>query len=126
MSRSLGKSLTRYAGLLNDVKQRIRHAQNRAAQAVNTELVRLYWDIGRLILARQKAEGWGTGVIPRLARDLHNELPEVKGFSQRNIMLMMQFANEYPSLFPIAQPPVAQLPDNTAYRLPIFPQPSPK
>jgi predicted nuclease of restriction endonuclease-like (RecB) superfamily len=110
MNKSLGKPLTRYAGLLSEIKTRIRNAQNRAAQAVNTELLRLYWDIGRLILARKDTEGWGTGVIPRLARDLHNELPEIKGFSERNIDYMLQFASEYPALFPILQPPVAKLP----------------
>ena len=65
-----------YAGLFTDIKQRIRHAQTRAVLAVNAELIRLYWEIGALIDARQQQEGWGAGVIPRLARDLHNELPE--------------------------------------------------
>ena len=70
-----------YAVLLSDIKQRVRHGQTRAMLAVNAELIRLYWDIGSLIHARQQQEGWGAGVIPRLARDLHNELPEEKGFS---------------------------------------------
>jgi hypothetical protein len=51
-------------------------------------------------------------VIPRLAKDLHNELPEEKGFSERNIKLMVQFYREYPKLFAataIGQPLVAQL-----------------
>lgn len=45
-------------------------------------MIRLYWDIGRLIAARQEQEGWGAGVVPRLAVDLKNELPEEKGFSE--------------------------------------------
>lgn len=53
-----------YAGLLADIKQRVRHAQIRAVLAVNAELIRLYWDIGALIDSRQKQEGWGAGVIP--------------------------------------------------------------
>ncbi len=120
MSKALGKSLTRYSGLLSEIKTRIRHAQNRASQAVNTELLRLYWDIGRLILARQNTQGWGAGVIPRLARDLHNELPEIKGFSERNIDLMVQFAGEYPDLFPISQPLVAKL-EHPTNMLPVLP-----
>ena len=83
--------LQHYGELLADVKSRIRQAQTRAVLAVNAELVRLYWDIGRLIAHRQQQEGWGAGVIPRLAQDLHNELPEMKGFSERNIKLMVQF-----------------------------------
>ncbi|MFA7239834.1 MAG: DUF1016 N-terminal domain-containing protein [Sulfuricellaceae bacterium] len=101
-----------YPILLTDIKQRIRQAQTRAILAVNRELLALYWDIGCLIAGRQKQEGWGAGVIPRLAKDLHNELPEEKGFSERNIKLMVQFYREYPALFAaevIGQPVVAQL-----------------
>ena len=90
--------LVGYADLLGDIKQRVRHAQTRAVLAVNAELIRLYWDIGALIDSRQKNEGWGAGVIPRLARDLHNELPEEKGFSERNIKRMLAFHREYPQL----------------------------
>jgi predicted nuclease of restriction endonuclease-like (RecB) superfamily len=64
-----------------------------------------------MVAARQSAEGWGAGVIPRLARDLHNELPEQKGFSERNLNLMVQFFDEYPALFVISQQPVAKLND---------------
>lgn len=70
-----------FGALLADVKGRIQAAQTRAVVAVNTELVRLYWDIGRLIEERQRREGWGAAVIPRLALELKNELPELKGFS---------------------------------------------
>lgn len=87
-----------YAGLLSDIKQRVRHAQTRAVLAVNAELIRLYWEIGAMIDRRQQQEGWGAGVIPRLARDLHNELPEEKGFSERNIKRMLAFYREYPHL----------------------------
>jgi len=87
-----------YTSLLSDIKQRVRHGQTRAVLAVNAELIRLYWDIGALIDSRQKKEGWGTGVIPRLARDLHNELPEEKGFSERNIKRMLAFYREYPQV----------------------------
>lgn len=85
-----------YAELLSDIKQRVRHAQTRAVLAVNAELIQLYWDIGALIDKRQKQQGWGAGVIPRLARDLHNALPEEKGFSERNIKRMLAFYREYP------------------------------
>ena len=84
-----------FAALLADVKQRIQSAQTRAVLAVNAELVRLYWDIGRIIDERQQREGWGTAVIPRLAKELKNELPELKGFSERNIKWMLAFYREY-------------------------------
>ena len=60
-------------------------------------MIHMYWDIGRMIAARQEKEGWGAGVIPRLAVDLKNELPEQKGFSERNIGYMIRFAREYDS-----------------------------
>jgi len=85
-----------FAALLADVKGRIQTAQTRAVLAVNSELVRLYWDIGRIICKRQKHEGWGAAVIPRLALKLKNELPELKGFSERNIDRMIAFHRSYP------------------------------
>lgn len=93
-----------YATLLADIKQRVQRAQVRAMLAVNAELIRLYWDIGRVIDERQQQEGWGAGVIPRLARDLHNDLPEEKGFSERNIKQMLAFYREYAQLSFVQQP----------------------
>lgn len=106
----MGIGLAFYADLLDRVKTRIREGQTRAVQAVTRELLCLYWDIGRLLVEKQGAEGWGAGVLRRLSNDLKNELPETKGFSERNLKLMTQFFREYPGLFPIGQPVVAQLP----------------
>lgn len=97
--------LERYAGLLGEVKARIAGAQTRAALAINRELLLLYWEIGGLIHERQATEGWGAAVIPRLARDLANELPEVKGFSERNLKRMVQFRAAYPQLLSMATDP---------------------
>jgi len=109
-----------YTDLLAEIKARIQTAQTRAVLAVNSELIRLYWQIGEQLTARQAREGWGAGVIPRLARDLHNELPELKGFSERNLKLMAQFFRAYPALFAdhaqIGQPAVAQLTEGPVQR----------
>ncbi|OHB67017.1 MAG: hypothetical protein A2Y76_07555 [Planctomycetes bacterium RBG_13_60_9] len=105
-----------YSSLLANIKQRIRTAQVRATFAANAELIRLYWDIGRAIVQRQQCKGWGSGVIPRLACDLRNELPEVKGFSERNIDRMVAFYREYPGLEPISPPVVAKLPSTSVTR----------
>ena len=86
-----------FPALLAEVKDRIQSSQMRAVLSVNAELVCLYWDIGRIIHERQQIEGWGAGVIPRLARALHNEMPELKGFSERNIDRMIAFYRSYPS-----------------------------
>jgi predicted nuclease of restriction endonuclease-like (RecB) superfamily len=95
-----------YQDLLSLLKNRIRTAQVRAALAVNSELVLLYWGIGKEILARQSQEGWGAKVIERLANDLHVEFPEMGGLSPRNLKYMRAFAEAWP----IVQLPVAQLP----------------
>ena len=98
------------ASLLTEIKTRIQQAQTQAVLSVNAELIRLYWDIGKLIDNRQREEGWGAAVIPRLARELKNELPEEKGFSERNIKRMLAFFRAYPDPSAIVPQAVAQLP----------------
>lgn len=104
----MGSDLAFYSGLLTEIKDRIRQAQARAALSANAEMIAMYWDIGRMIQQRQQMEGWGAGVIPRLAADLKNVLPEEKGFSVRNIGYMIRFAREYGTPA-ILQQPVAKL-----------------
>ena len=105
-SAAVGRS--DFAALLADVKGRIQAAQTRAMLAVNGELVRLYWDIGRIIVDRQLREGWGAAVIPRLALKLKNELPDLKGFSERNIDRMIAFCRGYPIPSDFSPPAVAK------------------
>jgi len=97
-----------YAELLEQVKAQVRAARIHAAHAVNSQLITLYWQIGRLILDRQAAEGWGTKVIGRLAADLRTEFPSMRGLSQRNLVYMRTFAATFSE--PITQQPVARLP----------------
>ena len=101
-----------YAALLADIKQRIRTAQVRTAMAGNANMLMLYWEIGGVLAERQKIAGWGAAVLPRLATDLHNDMPEVKGFSARNLRLMIQFFDEYAAFGPIWQRSVARLEDD--------------
>jgi len=104
----MSTEITLYRELLADIKVRVRTAQHKAALSANAEMILMYWDIGRLIQARQEREGWGAQVIPRLAVDLKNELPEQKGFSERNLKYMIRFAREYGAP-PILPQPVAKL-----------------
>ena len=98
-----------YADWLADLKGRIHAAQQRATLAVKRELVLLYWQIGRDILARQADQGWGAKVIERLAHDLRAAFPEMKGFSRANLMYMRAFAEAWPDAG-IVQQAVGQLP----------------
>ena len=98
-----------YTDWLADLKKRIHNAQQRATLAVNRELVLLYWQIGRDILARQAQQGWGTKVIDRLASDLRAAFPSMKGFSPRNLKYMRAFAHAWPDA-EFVQQTAAQLP----------------
>lgn len=85
-----------YADWLADLKVRIHAAQQRAAMAVNTELLRLYWRIGHDILVRQAEQGWGAKVVDRVAHDLREAFPDMKGFSPRSLKYMRSFAEAWP------------------------------
>jgi len=97
-----------YESFLKGLKERVRAAQLRAGLSVNRELVLLYWNIGRDILARQKDQGWGAKVIDRLANDLRREFPEMTGFSPRNLKYTRAFAEAWPDE-QIVQAPLAQI-----------------
>lgn len=98
-----------YPHLLDAIKGRIRQAQIKATLSVNAEMIRMYLEVGIIILERQQREGWGASIIPRLARDIRNDLSGVKGFSERNIGYMIRFAREYGNAS-ILQQAVAKLP----------------
>lgn len=85
-----------YNDLLKHLVDRIANARVRAALGVSRELVLLYWSIGREILDRQEAEGWGAKVIDRLGRDLQARFPGVEGFSPRNLKYMRSLAEAWP------------------------------
>lgn len=101
--------LVQYGNLLNEIKERIRQSQVKAVLSANAEMIHMYWDIGKIIYDRQKMEGWGAGVISRLSADIHNELSDIKGFSERNIKFMVQLYKEYALDVPIGKQPVSQL-----------------
>lgn len=97
-----------YPAFLGELKERVRGARLQTLRRVNTDLLGLYWSIGRGILARQQVQGWGSGVMGRLAQDLRAAFPEMKGFSRSNLFYMRAFAAAWPE--PIVQQPVGQLP----------------
>ena len=98
-----------YTELLEQIKDRIRAVQVRAALSTNRELVLLYWHVGNEILVRQKTAGWGAKVIDRLSADLRREFPDMRGFSPRNLKNMRALAEAWPDV-QIVQQAVAQIP----------------
>lgn len=73
----------------------IEQARSRAYQAVNTELVGLYWQIGKYISRKLAAAEWGEGVVNELATHLARTLPGLRGFTPRNLFRMRQFYEAY-------------------------------
>jgi predicted nuclease of restriction endonuclease-like (RecB) superfamily len=98
-----------YVEWLTQLKADIRQTRTHAVLAVNSEMIMLYWRIGREIIERQAAQGWGKGIIPKLAADLRAEFPDVKGFSARNLGYMKALAEAWPSTG-ILQRVIAKLP----------------
>lgn len=85
-----------YAEALATIKSRIQEERVRVVLAANAAMVLLYWDIGRVILGRQERAGWGAKVIDRLAVDLREAFPDMRGFSPRNLKYMRAFAAAWP------------------------------
>lgn len=98
-----------YADWLVSLKAEIAHRRQRAALAVNAELIGLYARIGHDILERQQRLGWGAKVIDRLARDLKAAFPDMRGWSSSNLKYMRFFAEHCPD-GQFGQQPADQLP----------------
>ncbi|MFD6276533.1 YhcG family protein [Streptomyces sp. NPDC060209] len=94
--------------MIDDLKSIVRGAHVRAQLKVNTEMLLMYWEIGRTILERQGGEQWGTKVVERIATELQTEFPNQRGFSRSNLKYMQQMARTWPG--PIGQQAVGQLP----------------
>ncbi|MFH1442079.1 MAG: PDDEXK nuclease domain-containing protein [Candidatus Omnitrophota bacterium] len=92
MKNTIGKE---YIKFLNEIKSRIVTARIQAIRSVNKELIKLYWDIGRTIVVRQKKYKWGDAVVKRLANDLKEDFGTSFGFSTQNLWYMRQFYLEY-------------------------------
>lgn len=84
-----------YKSLLSEIKQKIKLGQVKIAIAANSQMLLIYWQLGRSILASQQQEGWGAKIIDRLSADLKKEFPNIKGLSPRNLLYMKQFAEDY-------------------------------
>lgn len=97
-----------YAAWLAEIKRRIHGERLRVVLASNSAMLMLYWDIGHRILKKQVEQGYGTKVIDRLAADLREAFPDMKGFSPRNLKYMRAFAAAWPDA-ELVQRSVAQL-----------------
>jgi len=74
-----------YYHWLHQLKELIRSSQIKAAIKVNTELLNLYWELGKEITEKEKTTQWGNKLIPQLSKDLLDEFPDINGFSRSNL-----------------------------------------
>lgn len=80
-----------YKQWLSEIKQHIRQSQIKAAVRVNTELLRLYWHLGKEIAERRAEAKWGNGFFNTLSRDLKADFPDMQGFSPTNLKYCKRF-----------------------------------
>jgi predicted nuclease of restriction endonuclease-like (RecB) superfamily len=95
----MNQKITLYRDLLASIIARVSTEQHKREHFENAELNLMYWNFGRMISALQAKGRLGAGIVRRLALDLKDELPNEKGFSERNINRMVQFWTAYPQLF---------------------------
>jgi len=99
-----------YQGWIKNLKSKIHAARTKVALTINSQLLELYWEIGKDISERQSKSDWGSKLIEEVANELKNEFPELKGFSRRNIYAMRQWYNFYSEKYPFVPQSVAQIP----------------
>ena len=102
-------NITDYKDWLQNLKEKIQQSQIKAAIQVNSELLRLYWQIGKDIVEKQAQAKWGDGFLQTLSADLCKEFPTIKGFSYRNLKSIRQWYLFYNQLDIIGKQVVSQL-----------------
>ena len=103
------KSNKEYEAWLSELKLRIRRSQLKASVKVNTELINMYWGMGKDIVEKQEKSKWGDGLMVQLSTDLKKEFPDIQGFSKRNIQYIRRWYLFYNQDVEIVQQAVAQL-----------------
>jgi hypothetical protein len=79
----------------SEVVQLIQTARQTAVQAVNTQLIDLYWQVGAYISQKLEQAEWGDGVVAQLAEYLALTQPGLRGFTRPNLFRMRQFYEAY-------------------------------
>ena len=87
---------TNFDAFVHAVGSEIEQAQVRLITAANAQMLFHYWKIGNYILYHQNLQGWGSKIIKQLAKAIRPNYPEKKGYSERNLTYMCQFARSYP------------------------------
>lgn len=92
------------------LKAKIQSARNKLAFSINSQVLELYWEIGRDISDKQQKSGWGSNFVEKIAEELKQDFPEIKGFSRRNIYAILQWYRFYSEKYQFVPQGVAQIP----------------
>jgi len=103
-------NISEYYEWIDKIKAKIHSTRTKIALSANSELLNLYWEIGKEIVKKQNKSDWGSKIIEKMSVDLKHEFPEIKGFSKRNIYAMRQWYLLYSQKFEILPQVVAQIP----------------
>lgn len=102
-----------YKDWLKNIKELVRTSQIKAVLSVNSELLELYWNLGKMIIEKEQNSNWGSKVIEQLSKDLCSEFVEIKGFSRQNLYYIRQWYLFYNQDNAIVQQLVGQLEENS-------------
>lgn len=102
-----------YKDWLKNIKELVRTSQIKAVLNVNSELLELYWNLGKMIIEKEQNSNWGSKVIEQLSKDLCSEFVEIKGFSRQNLYYIRQWYLFYNQDNAIVQQLVGQLDENS-------------
>lgn len=99
-----------YKKWITELKSKIHAARRKVAYSINSQLLEMYWEIGKDISEKQQKSKWGSKFIEQIALELKHEFPEIKGFSRRNIYAIRQWYKFYSTKYQFVPQSVAQLP----------------
>ena len=103
-------NLSEYKNWITELKSKIHAARRKIAYSINSQLLEMYWEIGKDISEKQEEAKWGSKFIEQTALELKHEFPDIKGFSRRNIYAIRQWYKFHSTKYQFVPQSVAQIP----------------
>ncbi|MDR2691772.1 MAG: PDDEXK nuclease domain-containing protein [Dysgonamonadaceae bacterium] len=103
-------NMTDFTTWIKTLKSKIHTARNKLVFSINSQILELYWEIGRDIVEKQQNSNWGSSFVEKIAEELKHEFPEIKGFSRRNVYAILQWYKFYSAKYQFVPHAVAQIP----------------
>lgn len=107
-----------YASWIEELSQRYKHSQIKAATHVNSEMLQFYWSLGKDIVTLHAESRWGEKILKLLSNDLRTKLPGIKGLSETSVGYAKRFYLLYNEWFTIHPQLVGEFQDSVIWRIP--------